>query len=306
MRFVSITAALSALAVVMLCAPADAQETPREVNITQGSQEGWVPSEETEAAALEAWTKHYNLIDAGKYDAAYAMLSNRLQGMWSIEQFREDKASQRDEIGVAVTRKPLKITWTKGGAAAPDGNTYAAIDTNAAFERAQRFCGYTIMVKRPGAARFEVARVEENLLSDASAEQLGRNNPPLTADLIWNLLARSCPNYLPPALPDSVNQGTGYSSVSAARAEVDAIANTETSIENGWTLIADKASLTVWSFAPENSPYYPALIKRVISATGETSSQMAMTMLCEAEKPRCDALYAEMAARNGMLPISNE
>lgn len=297
-------ALLAALLGAAFPVAAQPDEPRREVNITQDSEPGWIPSEELEAAALRAWAEY--LLDAEQYEAAYAMLSSGLREMWPFEKFRADKQATKADIGSKLFRRPLKITWTKGGAAAPDGGTYAAIDTDAQFEGADRFCGYTIMHRPKDSDRFDVARIEENILSNASAEQFAANNSIETPDVIWNLVSRTCPNYVPPELPESVNKGSGFASVAEARAAVDALANTKIGSENGWTVISDDASLTVCSFSPEGSPFHPSLVRRSIIAADEGSSRMKMTVLCENTKRRCDALYAEMAARNGLLPISTE
>ncbi|MEP5938781.1 MAG: DUF4019 domain-containing protein [Erythrobacter sp.] len=285
---------------------AQTRDTPREVNITQGSEPGWIPSEQLEADALEAWADYYRLLSQENYEAAYAMLSRGLRDTWPYEKYVNDSREARTERGDAEVREPLKVTWTKGAMSAPTKGVYAAIDTNARYQNVARFCGFTVLYKAENNDRFEIARIEENLLSNVASAEIESENSPLVPELIWHLLSRSCPNYIPSELPSSVNEGTGYLSVAEARADVQLIEGIELTLENDWTVLADQSSLTIWSFAPEGSPYYPALIKRTVVPLAEAKSSLKMTMLCESSKRLCDALYVEMAARNGLLPVSFE
>ncbi len=283
-----------------------AQDTLREVNITQGSQPGWIPSEELESEVLAAWGRYYAYLDEGEYEAAHAMLSEVLQSQWPLERFVPDQENARAERGVVNFRKPLAINWTNNSATAPTRGIYVAVDTDAQFEKAQRFCGYTILHRPEGAQQFRIARIEENVLSDTAAEQIAANNSAMMPDLIWHLVSRNCPNYEPAELPESINEGTGFASVSAARQQVDALPDTEIVTENGWTVISDLEEMTAWSFSPEGSPYHPSVIKRSIRNTEQGTAKMDLSMRCEASKPVCDALFVEMATKNGLLPVTFE
>jgi len=284
--------------------PVTAQEEFREVNITQGSEPGWVPSERLEAEAVSVWNEFYRKVFQRDYESAYDMLSEGLRADWPYERFRLDQEEALAQHGSATVFEPLEITWTKGSSSAPTTGTYVALDTNASFEKAEKFCGYTVLQKLPDTDEFDVARIEQVFLTLASEASMAEASSPLAPELVWNILSRGCPNYSPSELPNSVNEGTGYDSVAEARIRVESLKHVDTTVANGWTVLSDRNSTTIWSFAPEGSPYYPALIKRAFFEASERESRVEMTMLCEATKRSCDALYAEMAARNGMLPIS--
>jgi hypothetical protein len=71
---------VAALALALLVStPAAAQVPLREVNITQGSTPGWIPSEELEAEALATWQRFNERVETGDYDAAYAMIGDGLR-----------------------------------------------------------------------------------------------------------------------------------------------------------------------------------------------------------------------------------
>lgn len=285
---------------------AQAPEAIREVNITQGSEAGWIPNEELEGQALATWQRFYALVEAGDYDAAHAMMSEGFRAQYPLAQFRTDRAAARTYWGAQISRDRAKLTWTKDSPAVPYPGIYLAIDASARFAAVDRFCGYTILYLAPGAQDFTVMRYQETFVDNAAFAEIAATNSPLQALLVWRLSARSCPNYTPEPLPDTLSEGIEYGSVAEARAVVTARPGIETKTENGWTIIADKASLSVWSFAPEGAPTYPAVIKRWVEPTGENTSRISMAIRCGGEKRVCDALFDEMALKNGFTPVSIE
>jgi Protein of unknown function (DUF4019) len=278
----------------------------REVNITQGSEAGWIPSEALQAQALAAWREFYRLVEAGDYDAAHAMMSEGFRAEYPLAKFRTDRAEARSLRGAVVARNLIKLTWAKDSPAVPYPGTYLAIDASARFDAVDRFCGYTILYLAPGAKDFVVMRFEETFIDNAAFADIAETNSPLQALLVWRLVSRSCPNYTPEPLPDTLSNDIEYSTVSEARAAVAARPGIETWIEGGWTIMADQASYSVWSFAPEDAPTYPAVIKRWVEPTGENTSRMSMAIRCGGEKRVCDALFDEMAMKNGFTPVTLE
>lgn len=291
-----------------LCAvsPAAAQNAPREVNITQGSTPGWIPSEALEAEALATWQRFNDLVAAGDYDAAHAMIGEGLRAKYPLERFRDDRSQAAADRGALVSRDIVKITWTKDAPGVPYPGTFVAIDASAAFAKADRMCGYTILHQAPGATEFTITRFEENVMGNANFAQIAARHSPLQAVLVWRMMARNCPNYVPEPLPDTLAEGIEYGSVAEARAAVSVREGIETKAEDGWTVIAHQPSLSVWSFAPEGALAYPAVIKRWAEPAGEAGSRAMMAMRCEAQKRICDALFEVMALRNGFTQTAFE
>ncbi|MFM7378233.1 MAG: hypothetical protein ACKO1O_08925 [Erythrobacter sp.] len=282
---------------------ARAPQAAREVNITQGSEPGWIPSEELEAKALAAWQRFYATIEAGDDDAAHAMMSEGFKAQYPLARFRADRTAARKDRGPLIARDRLRLTWTKDSPAALYPGIYLAIDASARFAAVDRFCGYTILHLAPGAQDFAVMRFEETFIDNAAFAEIAAANSPLQALLVWRLTSRSCPNYTPEPLPASLSDGIEYKTVAEARAAVATREGIETKVENGWTIIAHRPSYSVWSFAPEGAPTYPAVIKRWVEPTGKDTSRASIAMICEAEKRACDALFDEMAYRNGFVPV---
>ena len=146
----------------------------------------------------------------------------------------------------------------------------------------------------------------ENVMGNANFAQIAARHSPLQAVLVWRMLARNCPNFVPEPLPDTLAEGIEYGSVAEARAAVSVREGIETKAEDGWTVIAHQPSLSVWSFAPEGALAYPAVIKRWAEPAGEAGSRAMMAMRCEAQKRICDALFEVMALRNGFTQTAFE
>lgn len=294
--------ALSGIGPVLAQAP----DATREVNITQGSEAGWIPSEELEAKALASWQRFYALLEAGDDDAAHAMMSEGFRAQYSLAQFRSDRAAARAIRGALITRDQVRLNWTKDSPAVPYPGIYVAIDASARFAAVDRFCGYTILYLAPGAQDFTVMRFQETLIDNAAFADIAATSSPLQAQLVWRLTSRSCPNYTPEPLPGTVSDGIEYRTVAEARAAVAAREGIETKVENGWTVIAHRASFSVWSFAPEGAPTYPAVIKRWAVPNGTDNSAASIAMICESRKSACDAVFDEMAYKNGFVPVTFE
>ncbi|MCL9981885.1 MAG: DUF4019 domain-containing protein [Erythrobacter sp.] len=298
---------IAALALALLVGtPVAGQDKPREVNITQGSTPGWIPSEQLEAEALATLQRFNDLVAADDYDAAYAMIGAGLRAQYPLERFRADRAQSAAARGKLVSRDLIKLTWTKDGLGVPYPGTFVAIDASAVFAKAKRFCGYTILHQAPGADGFTITHFEENVLDNEAFAQIAGQHSELQALLVWRLIARNCRNYSPEPLPETLAEGIEYRSVAEARAAVSAREGIETKVENGWTVIMDQASYSIWSFAPEGASTYPSVVKRWVEPTGQDTSRASMAMRCEAEKRLCDALFDEMALRNGFTPVSLE
>lgn len=69
------------------------------------------------------------------------------------------------------------------------------------------------------------------------------------------------------------------------------------SVQSGWTVIEDRATLSVWSFTPSVHRAHPAAIQRKVVQEGDKLF-VKMNVLCEAPKPDCDAVVAEFARLN--------
>ncbi|WP_298467013.1 DUF4019 domain-containing protein [uncultured Erythrobacter sp.] len=283
-----------------------AQDASREVNITAGSTAGWIPSEELEDQAKEAFERYFRLLDAQDYGVAHSMMGSGLQGMLPLDRFEEQERTARQNWGRTVSREITKITWTKDASNTPKPGIYVALDMTARFTKVDRHCGYMILHKAPDADSFVIARTQQSVLENQTAASIAQTSSPLQMELVWRIVARGCPNYQPPELPDTISDGIEFSSFAEAKASLVNRSDVETKLERGWTIIADKTNLAVWSFSPLGDPTHPSVLKRWVESTGPETSEMSMGLLCEAEKRLCDGLFEEMALANGFIPVTTE
>jgi hypothetical protein len=123
---------------------------------------------------------------------------------------------------------------------------------------------------------------------------------PLVAMLAFGLVHAGD---LPPGhLPEVEDHEIGYQSVAEALAALRQRRDVQISTVRGWVVIADRKNFTVWSFAPESDPGYPAVVKRVVRPRTAGGSDVVMSVLCEASKEACDNLVREFDALNKGLP----
>lgn len=94
--------------------------------------------------------------------------------------------------------------------------------------------------------------------------------------------------------------GTGYPTVASALDALRKKDGVRISRQGGWTIIDDRADLTLWSFTSEGQPAHPAVVQRkVIEKQGNVFVQM--NVMCEASKPACDALVADFNKLNQQM-----
>jgi Protein of unknown function (DUF4019) len=93
------------------------------------------------------------------------------------------------------------------------------------------------------------------------------------------------------------SSGIGYPSVAAALEALKARTNVEIRVEQGWTIVNDKAAGEFWSFTPPGHPAHPAAVKRtLVEKDGKLT--INMSVLCQASKAACDKLVADFRELN--------
>jgi hypothetical protein len=281
-----------------------AQPSPlREVTVTSDSVPGWSPTVEQEAQVRQALAAYFAALDAGRYEAAYALTNDGYQTHETQPAFAEREARMRTAVGPVRERRVLKVTWSKNPKLAPQDGVYAAVDLASRFAEADRHCGY-IMLRQPAeGGPFQVNNLLQAYLDNKTAESIVGKQSITALDAVWAQAASACPNYTAlvaqAPLPESKDGGVGYPSVAAALAALRAQPGVNFRSENGWTIAEDTKNTTIWSFAPAGNPAYPAAVKRqIISEGGGASLQMAIS--CEAAKEPCDALVRQFQQLNNV------
>ncbi len=188
---ISLTLVLGALVV------GSAASGQREVNITSDSEHGWVPSEELEQQAQAALATYFSFVDNGSHRRAYEMLTDGHRALLSFEKFQELAVRLKNDAGSLTKRRIVKVSWTRGSLAAPDLGTYVAVDFAAKYTLIDRDCGFVVLRQSPLGGPFEVARVEDNYITNKSAETIARTNSRANLDQTWAALSTNCPNFSP-------------------------------------------------------------------------------------------------------------
>lgn len=96
----------------------------------------------------------------------------------------------------------------------------------------------------------------------------------------------------------------GYPSVAAALAGLKAKPGAEIRVQDGWTIIDDRAAHATWAFVPAGHPGYPALVKRNTVTRGDAVG-VETTSRCHGGKTACDKLIGEfeqLISRSGAKP----
>lgn len=292
----------AATAVLSAASAAGGQAPVREVNVTSDSERGWIPPVELEAQAKATVERFWTAYTSGRADDAYALIGPDLTVHMSKAQYKAHVADTLAKIGKPADVRFVKVTWTKDSPRAPEPGVYVAIDIEAKFESALRYCGYVVLHQAKPDAPFTVSRHQQGFIDDATARAVEAKDSRGTLDALWAQMIEGCPNYRGvfagmPALDESDGEGIGYASVAAALADLRAKPGVAIRTEGGWTIVEDRAALTFWSFTPKGHPAHPSAVKRSLEQeNGRTNLHMAVA--CEASKAACDELVREFQRMN--------
>lgn len=105
----------------------------------------------------------------------------------------------------------------------------------------------------------------------------------------------------PAPLPEVEHSAVGYETVAKTLEALRSKSGVVFTMENGWLIATDEAAYTIWSFAPQGYPAYPAVVKRQVVPQG-SGSAIQMNVHCEASKEACDDLVRTFSKMNG-LPL---
>jgi hypothetical protein len=258
---------------------------------------------------MDAAKAYLGAKDGDQLEVAYRMLAPGNQALQTQEQYSSEQKALYQRSGPVEERRYVKVTWTKDPAQAPGPGIYVAMDLVTRFARAQRSCGYLVLFQPPGGGPFKIAREETNTFFDDDAAEIEKRQSRAAVDSAWAKLAANCPNYpvaeaaaSPPPAPiaESSTNEIGYPTVAAALAALRGRKDVQISTQAGWTIISDDATSTLWSFAPEGNPAYPAAVKRHIYQTNQ-GVMLDMRVHCEASKAACDDLVRSFEALNAQM-----
>jgi hypothetical protein len=168
---------------------------PAAINITSDSAPGWLPSERQRRDVIKSANDYFSALDEGRYDGAYAMMSEGNKHAVPFGQFLDRSQALHARSGALRQRSILKVTWTKDPAAAPLPGIYAAIDVASRYENIDRHCGYVVLYQKNEGDDFQVMRQEANFIDNAMALKIEQEKSRAELDRLWAKLAANCPNY---------------------------------------------------------------------------------------------------------------
>lgn len=183
------------LAVAFAATTALSDPAPREINITTDSSPGWLPSVELSVQAEKTARDYLAARDANRADDAYAMFSDIQKQHVPLSDFKAGVEAFNAKAGAVIERRIVKVTWTKDPAQAPAPGIYVAIDLASRFANVDRHCGYVVLYQPPEGGAFGVMREESNVMDNATAQGIVRDQGQDAMEKAWAQLSSYCPNY---------------------------------------------------------------------------------------------------------------
>jgi hypothetical protein len=168
-------------------------DVPSEVR--SDSAPGWLPSEIQREESFKTATDYFSKPDEGRYDSAYAMMTDANKRYVPAERFIRENQDFRDRSGPLKERRFLKVTWGKDPTAASLRGIYAAIDLASQYANVDRHCGFVVLYQKSSEDSFLIMRQENNFIDNATAEKIEGQKSRADLDKIWANLAANCPNY---------------------------------------------------------------------------------------------------------------
>ena len=115
----------------------------------------------------------------------------------------------------------------------------------------------------------------------------------------------SCVGDVPAPLPEYHRDAIAYPDVATARKALLARADAKSYTDGkGWLVIQFPYEYTLWTFAPETDPAYPAVVRRIITQGPDKSTYIDMGVLCQASKAACDDLVRRFGELNEKIKAS--
>lgn len=181
---------------LLIATPAPAaEEVVRQINISEDSLPGWLPSQEQENAARRSLDAYLTALDKGQVTTAYAMLAPRRQLIESPSAFAAWVRDFAASAGPVVQRRVLKLTWTKDSPQAPFPGVYALFDLASRFATLDRHCSRIVLYQAPAGGEFQVAREEDTFMDNATAVAIETHQSKADVDRAWQAQSAHCDNY---------------------------------------------------------------------------------------------------------------
>lgn len=147
---------------------------------TAAGADDWQPTEAQKTEALRTANSYFELIDKGRYDAAYAMQTPSTRATATKSQYVSFWQDNARRTGDLRYRRVLQVTWYLTDS--PDGTAVAAaVDYEGAYEKSNIYCGYLALIETTGGT-FQLLRDDLTLATSA----LLRKMPPVVRIQTFN------------------------------------------------------------------------------------------------------------------------
>lgn len=250
----------------------------------------WQPNNADYQAVIDTVTRYFAAKDSGNVDGTYALLDGGM-GL-SLKEWKSTSDDFTAQTGTVVSHKVMKLTWYKDPQGAPEPGVYAAADFVDHYDKATD-CGY-LSLHRKSDGSFLVIHEQDGFIP---------NQPTMTpAQLAEYKTKLGCVGDEAEPLPETKGDVIGYPDVATARKELLARKDAQSHTEgNGWLVVMLPSEYTIWTFAPESDPAYPAVVRRVITQGPDKNTYINMSVLCEASKAACDNLVRQFNELNDKI-----
>jgi len=122
--------------------------------------------------------------------------------------------------------------------------------------------------------------------------------PVLLLLVVGKVAAEDPPQPLSPeASSTATDTSIGYESPQAALEALKAKPDVEIRHKQGWTIVNDQATRTLWSFTPDGHPAHPSAVKRSVLFR-DGAVYLDLNVLCLSTKDACDALVRDFQTLN--------
>jgi hypothetical protein len=308
--------ALAGVGAARATEPVAIPDEVEQARVTPDSARGWTPSGEQKQALAQALHDFLGEVDAGRAEEAYAFFTEQNRRLLTPQQFASEVSQFNTLAGPLRARRILRIEWTKDPASAPGPGIYAAIDLSARYANVDRSCGYLIFFQAPAGGAFQVMRRETTFMDNATAEQMEKGHSKQYVEAQWRGIARVCPNYqaqqstqetLVESPPNEAKAAIAYASPTEALAALKAKPGVTVTVlpPQGWIIVEDRETLTLWSFTPSGHYAHPSVVKGTLQQVGDQQPiRIRMDVMCNADKASCDRLVREFQELNERMKAS--
>ena len=125
-----------------------------------------VPLHPREAEAVSFATEWLDLLDAGKAEESFNLLTPLFKANLTADEWRNSVIERKAQLGKLLSRKLKRVVWYENPANAPLPGTYVAVEFDSEYERTDKHFQYIMLHSQHGEP-FRVMRHQSTVLGKA-------------------------------------------------------------------------------------------------------------------------------------------